>query len=148
MRQKPPANQDLDEDQIVWQLVTRHVTPLSGRNQTLLSSRTVKKLSQLAKPAPKISKKEPPPAASSSTIVKPPLPVDLREGDRSGLDSRTQRRLFRGDFPIERRVDLHGYSAARAEIKLQSFIEDASLTGCRCLLVITGKCRRVKTTCA
>ena len=79
------------------------------------------------------------PAPPSPTIVKPSSPVDLREGHRAGIDSRTQRRLFRGDVPIDRRVDLHGYSAARAEIKLQSFIEDASFSGCRCLLVITGK---------
>ena len=51
------------------------------------------------------------------------MPVDLREGERAGLDGRTQRRLFRGDVPIDRRVDLHGHTAARAEIKLQRFIE-------------------------
>ena len=139
MRQKPPANQDLNEDQILWQRVIQRVTPLSGRNQPLSSSPTVKKLAHLAKPASKISKQVPLSATSSSKIIKPPSPVDLREGDRAGLDSRTQRRLFRGDVPIERRVDLHGYSAARAETKLQSFIEDASISGCRCLLVITGK---------
>ena len=71
--------------------------------------------------------------------MKPPSPVDLREGDRAGLDGRTQRRLFRGDVPIDRRLDLHGHTAACAEIKLQRFIEDASYAGCRCILVITGK---------
>ena len=139
MRQKPPANQHLDEDQILWQRVTRLVTPLSGRNHPISSSSTVKKPVHLAKPAPKISKEVPLPSASSSTIIKTLSPVDLREGGGAGLDSRTQRRLFRGDVPIDRRVDLHGHSAARAEIKLQSFIENASFAGCRCLLVITGK---------
>ena len=139
MRQKPPANQDLNEDQILWQRVTRRVTPLSGRNQPLSSSSPAKKLTHLVKSESKISKKVPLPVASSSKIVKTSLPVDLREGNRAGLDSRTQRRLFRGDVQIERRVDLHGYNAARAETKLQSFIEDASFAGCRCLLVITGK---------
>ena len=51
----------------------------------------------------------------------------------------TQRRLFRGDLPIDRRLDLHGHTAARAETKLQTFIEDASYARCRCILVITGK---------
>ena len=139
MRQNPPANQDLDEDQTLWQRVTQRVTPLPVRDKTLLPSTTVKKLAHFAKPASKRSKKMPLPAAPSPTIVKPSSPVDLREGDRAGIDSRTQRRLFRGDIPIDRRVDLHGYSAARAEIKLQSFIEDASHAGCRCVLVITGK---------
>ena len=139
MRQKPPANQDLDEDQILWQRVTQRVTPLPGRNQPLLSSPSVKKLSHLAKLAPKISKKSALQSGSSTKTLKPPPPVDLREGDRAGLDGRTQRRLFRGDVSIDRRLDLHGHTVARAEIKLQKFIEDASYAGCRCVLVITGK---------
>ena len=63
----------------------------------------------------------------------------MREGDRAGLDGRTQRRLLRGDVPIDQRLDLHGYTVARAELKLLRFIEDASFAGCRCVLVITGK---------
>ena len=66
-------------------------------------------------------------------------PVDLRKGDRAGLDGRTQRRLFRGDVPIDRRLDLHGHTVARAQAKLQSFIEDAAYSGCRCVLIISGK---------
>ena len=139
MRQKPPANQDVDKDQILWQRVTQLVTPLPGRTQPISSLPTVKMLPNSAKQAPKISKKSPLLAASSPTIVKPPSPVDLREGDRAGLDGRTQRRLFRGDLAIDWRLDLHGYTAACAQIKLQRFIEDASYAGCRCVLVITGK---------
>jgi DNA-nicking Smr family endonuclease len=139
MRQKPPANKDLDEDQILWQLVTQRVTPLPGRSQPPSLSPTVKKLAHFHKPATKTSKRIPMPAGSSPANIKPSSPVDLREGDRAGLDSRTQRRLFRGDVPIDRRLDLHGHTAARAEIKLQTFLEDASHAGCRCVLVITGK---------
>ena len=76
---------------------------------------------------------------SSTKTIKPLLPIDLRGEDQAGLDSRTRRRLFRGDVPIDRRLDLHGHSAARAEIKLQRFIEDAAYARCRCVLVITGK---------
>ena len=139
MRQKPPANQDVNENEILWQRVTQRVKPLPGRNQTISSLPTVKQKAHSAKLAPKISKKPLLPLASSPTIVKQPLPIDLREGDRAGLDRRTQRRLFRGDVPIDRRLDLHGHTAARSEIKLQRFIEDASYAGCRCVLVITGK---------
>ena len=63
----------------------------------------------------------------------------MREREKAGIDSRTRRRLFRGDVPIDRRLDLHGHTAARAEIKLQRFIEDSYYAGCRCVLVITGK---------
>jgi DNA-nicking Smr family endonuclease len=63
----------------------------------------------------------------------------LRQGERAGIDGRTQRRLFRGDVPVDRRLDLHGLTAARAESRLAQFIETAARDGCRCVLVITGK---------
>ena len=139
MRKKPPANIDLDEDQILWQRVTQRVTPLPGRQQRLSPPPMVKQLAKAVKPAAKTPQNMPTPAPPSSPTAKTPSPVDLREGDRAGLDGRTQRRLFRGDVPIDRRLDLHGHTAARAEVKLQTFIEDAAYAGCRCVLVITGK---------
>ena len=139
MRRKPPAQQNSEEDQILWQRVTQFLTPLPSRNQSVSSSPTVKQLAHPVKFSPKFSKKTRSSAPSSPSKVKPLSPVDLREGDRAGLDGRTQRRLFRGDIPIDRRVDLHGYNAARAEMRLQTFIEDAFHARCRCVLVITGK---------
>ena len=139
MRQKPPANEDLDEDQILWRRVTRRVTPLSGRQQRLSRAPMVKKPVKVAKSVLKIPKDTLTSAQPFSPTAKTLSPVDLREGDRAGLDSRTHRRLFRGDVTIDRCLDLHGYTAARAEVKLQTFIEDAAHTGCRCILVITGK---------
>ena len=139
MRQKPPANIDLDEDQILWQRVTQRVTPLSGRQQRLSPPPMVKQLAKAVKPAAETPQNMPTLAPPSSPPTKTPPPVDLREGGRAGLDGRTQRRLFRGDVPIDRRLDLHGHTAARAEVELHSFIEDAAYAGCRCVLVITGK---------
>ena len=139
MRQKPPADIDLDEDQILWQRVTQRVTPLPGRQKRLSSPPMVKQPVKAVNPAAKTPPNMPTPAPSLLLTAKTPCPVDLREGDRAGLDGRTQRRLFRGDVSIDRRLDLHGHTAARAEIKLQRFIKDASYAGCRCVLVITGK---------
>ena len=139
MRKPPSFNQDLDEDQILWQHVTKRITPLQNRSQSISSGTPVKKQAYPTNPSLKISKKPLLPMGSSTKILKPLLPVDLRRGDRAGLDGRTRRRLSRGDVPIDRRLDLHGHTAARAEIKLQRFIEDASYAGCRCVLVITGK---------
>ncbi|MEK9745243.1 MAG: Smr/MutS family protein, partial [Candidatus Puniceispirillum sp.] len=51
----------------------------------------------------------------------------------------TKRRLFRGEVPINRRLDLHGLTAARAQTRLENFIQQAAHDGCRCVLVITGK---------
>ena len=140
MRKPPSVNQDLNEDQILWQNVTKRITPLQSRSRPTPSSTPVKKEAYPTKTAPKISK-EPllPVGSSTKKILTPLFPIDLRQGDRAGLDGRTRRRLSRGDVPIDRRLDLHGHTAARAEIKLQRFIEDAYYAGCRCVLVITGK---------
>ena len=139
MRKPPSVNQDLDEDQILWQHVTKRITPLQSRSRLIPSSTPVKKQAYPTKLIPKISKKPSLPVRSSTKILNPLLPIDLRRGDRAGLDGRTRRRLSRGDVPIDRRLDLHGHTAARAEIKLVRFIEDAYYAGCRCVLVITGK---------
>ena len=138
MRQKPPANKDLDEDKILWQRVTEHVTPMPGRLRKTAAPTPARQSAKTLDGALKKPQSRPVIAAPTSpaTLAKP---VDLRQGDRAGLDQRTQRRLFRGDVPIERRLDLHGHTAARAQVRLQSFIEDAACSGCRCVLVITGK---------
>ena len=81
----------------------------------------------------------PAPAPATEAPAKKANPVDLRLGERAGIDGRTQRRLFRGDVPVDRRLDLHGLTAARAESRLAQFIETAARDGCRCVLVITGK---------
>lgn len=138
MRRKTPANKDLDEDQILWQRVTQRVTPLPGRPLRLSPLPTVKKPADAVKSALKTSQNmhSAHPLLPAAKLLSP---IDLREGVRAGLDGRTQRRLFNGDVPIDRRLDLHGHTAARAEVKLKTFIEDAAYAECRCVLVITGK---------
>lgn len=76
------------------------------------------------------------PRSVSSNIESP---VDLRRGEAAGLDGKTKRKLFRGEVPVNRRLDLHGLSAARAQTRLEIFIKQAAFEGCRCVLVITGK---------
>ena len=138
MRQKPPPNEDLDEDKILWQRVTQHVTPMPGRLQKTAALTPARKMAKT--PDGALKKLQ---SWQTFGAPMPPAallrPVDLRQGDRAGLDGRTQRRLFRGDVTIERRLDLHGHTAPRAQVKLQSFIEEAAYSGCRCVLVITGK---------
>ena len=148
MRQKPPANKGLDEDKILWQRVTQHVTPLPGRLQKTAAptpaetpaETPVKKAAKTDEKTLDGARKKPqsrPTIAASTPPAALVKPVDLRQGDRAGLDGRTQRRLFRGDVPIDRRLDLHGHTAARAQVKLQTFIEDAAYSGCRCVLAVS-----------
>jgi DNA-nicking Smr family endonuclease len=57
------------------------------------------------------------------------------------LDRRTEERLRKGQMAIEARLDLHGMTQDQAKAALISFIEGASHSGKRCVLVITGKGR-------
>ena len=139
---------NLDDDTVLWQRVISEVTPLKSTIELAEFAEIFAQSNHLAQPAAKPSgRKQKPPVklvrtpivAPSSAPARKANPVDLRQGERAGIDGRTQRRLFRGDVPIDRRLDLHGLTAARAESRLAQFIEVAARDGCRCVLVITGK---------
>ena len=139
-----PVNHQADDDDVLWQRVTVDVTPLRAHRKTKTmptktstassetppstqdrrsSAKTRPRLRPIAEPQPIPSKK----------------PIDIRHGESAGIDSHTKRRLFRGEVPINRRLDLHGLTAARAQTRLENFIQQAAHDGCRCVLVITGK---------
>ncbi|MBM3573056.1 MAG: hypothetical protein FJX52_12000, partial [Alphaproteobacteria bacterium] len=70
--------------------------------------------------------------------AKPASPgrADLRR--TPGLDKASATRLRRSQFPIDRRIDLHGLTRAEAHARVIS----ALATNSRCLLIITGKGQR------
>ena len=61
------------------------------------------------------------------------------EGLAPGIDRQHLLRLRRGEWRIERRVDLHGLTAPEARRELTSELQDAALAGVRCVLVIHGR---------
>lgn len=137
-----------DDDRVLWQRVITEVKPLKSSIELAEFAALFAQADHLAPPVAKPSgRMQKPPvkparrpiAATSPASVKKANPVDLRQGERAGIDGRTQRRLFRGDVPVDRQLDLHGLTAARAESRLAQFIETAARDGCRCVLVITGK---------
>ena len=137
-----------DDDTVLWQRVITEVKPLKSTIELAEFAAVFEQSDHLAPPVAKPSGRIPKPpvkparlpiATTSSVLVKKTNPVDLRQGERAGIDGRTQRRLFRGDVPVDRQLDLHGLTAARAESRLVQFIETAARDGCRCVLVITGK---------
>ena len=137
-----------DDDTVLWQRVVTEVKPLKSTIELSEFAAIFAKSDHLAPPVSKLSGRMQKPTvkpvrpaipATSSASVKKANTVDLRQGERAGIDRRTQRRLFRGDVPVDRRLDLHGLTAASAENRLAQFIETAARDGCRCVLVITGK---------
>jgi len=138
------------EDMVLWQRVTSQVTPLKStiksasyanlgadvtkRQQRVLKNNVINQKRMVLDDAALLSA-----AALKKDTLKQASPVDLRHGEKAGIDGSTQRRLFRGEILIDARLDLHGMTAARAHKRLIQFIEMAADDGCRCALVITGK---------
>lgn len=57
----------------------------------------------------------------------------------NGLSRMTLRKLRRGFWPVQDRLDLHGLNSDAARKLLQEFVHDATQRGARCVLVIHGK---------
>jgi DNA-nicking Smr family endonuclease len=90
----------------------------------------------------------PVPAPVLEAAAAPPAPVrrqprlTTQRLDARGpvdLDRGTWRRLRRGQYPIEARLDLHGMTQAHAHDALTGFLAVGRSMGRRCVLVITGR---------
>jgi DNA-nicking Smr family endonuclease len=141
MRQKPSKNQNLSEDLILWQRVIQNVKPLAKSNSDFLySKQDIKNSLRSNFKAAKLNlDKTIDPIILDSNKELKSSPVDLRQGERAGLDGRSQKKLFRGEVSIDQRLDLHGFTVAQAESRLRVFIETAASKDYRCVLIITGK---------
>lgn len=64
---------------------------------------------------------------------------DRVEGRRDGVPPDVLRKLRRGLFPIDARLDLHGLRREDAEAALERFLREKRARGERCLLVVHGK---------
>ena len=139
------------EDMVLWQRVTSQVTPLKSTMQSdsfaNLGADVTKYENKVLKNNVRTQKRmvlDGLPLRSAGTTskkdkLKQVSPIDLRHGEKAGIDGGTQRRLFRGEVLIDARLDLHGMTAARAHKQLIQSIVLAADDGCRCVLVITGK---------
>lgn len=63
----------------------------------------------------------------------------LNIGEFENIDRRTAEKFRKGEFKIERRLDLHGLTEKDAHEAVSSFIRNAYLQSLRCILIITGK---------
>lgn len=73
-------------------------------------------------------------AAYSGAPLKP-----LELGNTDNIDRRTAEKFKRGEFKIERRLDLHGLTEKEAFSAVEDFVRNAYLQKLRCVLIVTGK---------
>ncbi len=74
-------------------------------------------------------------AAAYSGDALPPL----EPGNVDNIDRRTAEKFMRGEFKIERQLDLHGLTEKEAFAAVDDFIRHAYLQKLRCVLIVTGK---------
>jgi DNA-nicking Smr family endonuclease len=68
----------------------------------------------------------------------PPINI-LKFGDLSGINNSMQKKIIKGEYKIDAKLDLHGYSRNEAYGTLMDFLNNSYQRKFRMLLVITGK---------
>jgi len=63
----------------------------------------------------------------------------LKTGGIGDSDRKTVLKLRKGKFNIDRRIDLHGFNLKEARENLLDFLIAAQSSGCRCVLIVTGR---------
>ncbi len=123
-----------DDDAAVWERLTRGVKAYEPEMPPVRPAKSSKAKPKQPRRAMVTASSRPLSAGKQAS-----QPIDLRSGEKAGIDGATRRRLAQGQMPIEARLDLHGLTAAQAERRLARFVDQAARTGVRCVLVITGK---------
>jgi DNA-nicking Smr family endonuclease len=114
---------DSDDDDFAGAL--DDVKPLAGRS-VLLPPRSPKRPTKTR-------------AASTSVTFVVGRDGERSEGRAPGTNRKTLKQLRQGEFPAERELDLHGFTAAIAQRQLISTLRDAHERGLRCVRVIHGR---------
>lgn len=116
----------------LWTRVAETVKPLPGRP----------KLSPPPEPPKSVPEPPPVPAPPTMTAPAPKRPVAAPPPPPlAPLEHKMRRRLARGAVAIDARIDLHGLRQEEAHRRLASFLIGAQASGCKLVLVITGKGR-------
>ena len=129
-----------ESDDELWAKVTATVTA-ADRDDVMFTEPKSQKKAKMAKKQKAAKPASNVPAAKTPAHKPKPIiqPADLRLAERAGFDKASARRLTRGSFEIDDRLDLHGMSEAVAHRALLKFVSAASFSSYRTLLIITGK---------
>ena len=134
---RPVTKSELD----LWRRWTADVQPLADRppDEKPTKPAAKPKPAKLVAP-PKVAHVSPKAARiSNANTEKPALARALDAKGPINIDRRNWERLKRGQIRIERKLDLHGRTQPEAHGALNRFLQMASATGLRCVLVVTGK---------
>ena len=117
-----------EEDRALWAAVAQTIRPLAGR--------------EMPERPPAITITPPPQALPPlPPIPRPRLPPpEVQVGAQpSGIDAKRWRDLRRGTTRPERKLDLHGMTAAVAHHAVENFLRTAQAEGSRVVCIVTGR---------
>jgi DNA-nicking Smr family endonuclease len=123
-----------DEEQALWQAITRSVVPLKRRRKHAAPAKAA--AAPKPKPPPRL------PTALSQAAAVAPKPVSRptpKAPVLAPIDRRSKQKLARGTQAIDARIDLHGRTQDEAHAVLLRFLHRAQASGAKTVLVITGK---------
>src|SRR5438034_5022984 len=83
---------------------------------------------------------KPPPVLPARSADAPPSADDESEDfAAAGIDRRELRRLRRGDYPVQSRLDLHGMTVREAGDAVKRFIQNSRHAQKRCVCIVHGR---------
>ena len=131
-----PAPTGSDEDTSLFRDAVRGVAPLPAPDKIIHARK---------RPPPIIPQQAPRDAQTApADLLSDHIPLEIEAGDawsfmRPGVSQQTLRRLRRGYWGIQARLDLHGLTREQARPELVVFLNSSVQRGLRCVQVIHGK---------
>ncbi|MEL6946044.1 MAG: Smr/MutS family protein [Pseudomonadota bacterium] len=128
------------DDAALWTRVARTTEPLKGKrpDASLLHDEMAALMRASSRAMPAGTKKRP---TSATPFVSEPKP-SLVPPVHHPIEDRVHKHLAKGRLSIDGRLDLHGMTQNQAQDRLLRFLDDSQRSGCRVVLVITGKGER------
>jgi DNA-nicking Smr family endonuclease len=124
-----------EEEQALWRGFARFIKPLRHARDT-----APERTADAAVASDK--RKSPAAAGARDALPRANVPAETlrpKTPPLAPLDRRHKQRVARGREAIDERIDLHGYTQARAHSALLAFLQRAQRHGARLALVVTGK---------
>ncbi|WP_330169390.1 Smr/MutS family protein [Bartonella grahamii] len=129
------------QDRLLWEMVCRTITPLHGKMLSS-TSETIANINDKKQPVTQISSLSQE-NQQPSIIIKREKRAVTQAQKIHFFDHVVRRKISQGRYPLEARLDLHGYMQEEAYFFLKKFLQSSQQRGLRYVLVITGKGRSV-----
>ncbi|PIT71011.1 Smr/MutS family protein [Bartonella tribocorum] len=134
----------VSQDHLLWERICRTITPLHGKKPSSISdiSETIANINDQKQGITQIlsafqENKQ------HAKIIKKEKRAVTQAHKIHFFDHVAHRKISQGRYPLEARLDLHGYMQEEAYFFLKKFLQSSQQNGLRYVLVITGKGRSV-----